>query len=720
MVVPIGHESEGAKRLPWVTFALLLALVAGFFASRGELGLVGGGSEVKLESALEVWLSHPYLVPDPALLAEAQRGTARDDYAERIEAGKIEAERVTVDAATRAEQQAELDYVTRLALRGTDSAPGPTHPFRSLGWVPNAPRLTAFLAHPLLHAGYAHLALVLFLIWLAGPALENAFGRSLFAGLCLACGFGAAAAYALAAPQSGAPLVGAWGMAAGLVGAFAVRFGANRVHVGNDSIAAPAWLALPVWLLASAVVHFALASADVETGESLAPNLAALGLGAALGFGVKLLRIEERRALRAREARGAVQLDPRIRRARDADARGSHDQAIAIATSVLRERPDDPDALLTIWNAQVGAGHESQGVTSAKRLIEVYARHGNLAPAARVFDELVRALPETRLETTVLLRIVPELVVQARRDAAIAALRCVVAPEARTLSVGQAVRAAELAAELDPRVALSAARFALERGAELAADKRERLAKLAADLEVKLGVAAALIATPAAPNDSLREAPHSSDLTPLVSTPVDSIESAPIAPPAPPLAAGEAFELESTSLVETAATVVFAEAAPSGVPPTLPAAPPLLARAGPSVVKLISAVPVELDPAGVVLRIDGGAPSLLAWERIQAVGVGLVAGIAPKPIVVVDLALNWAEAGEDVLEVLRMRSDSFRARSLVGGEGSALEALRALLAQLLARSGGVPLPDGGSAHGLPFREFPDPSSYERDVLLQAS
>jgi hypothetical protein len=156
------------------------------------------------------------------------------------------------------------------------------------------------------------------------------------------------------------------------------------------------------------------------------------------------------------------------------------------------------------------------------------------------------------------------------------------------------------------------------------------------------------------------------------------------------------------------------------VPPTLPAAPPLLARAGPSVVKLISAVPVDLDPAGVVLRIDGGAPSLLAWERIQAVGVGLVAGIAPKPIVVVDLALNWAEAGEDVLEVLRMRSDSFRARSLVGGEGSALEALRALLAQLLARSGGVPLPDGGSAHGLPFREFPDPSSYERDVLLQAS
>ncbi len=716
MILPISDEPESAKRLPWVSFALLLALVAGFFASRGELGFVGGGSEIKLENALEVWLSHPYLVPDPALLAEAGQGTARDDYAERIEAGRIEAGRATVDAATRAEQQAELDYVTRLALRGTDWTPGPTHPFRSFGWTPNAPSVTALLAHPFLHAGYAHLALALLLIWLAGPALEGAYGRALFAGLCLACGCAAAAAYALAAPEAGEPLVGAWGVAAGLIGAFAARFGRTRVGVGAGAFA-PAWLALPWWLLASALVHFALASPNVETGESLAPNLAALGLGASFALGVKLLRIEERRALRAREAREAIHLDPRIRRARDADARGSHDQAIAIATSVLRERPDDPDALHTIWTAQVAAGHEAQGVTSAKRLIEVYARHGMLAPAARVFDELVRALPDTRLETTVLLRIVPELVVQARRDAAIAALRCVVAPETRSLSVGQAVRAAELAAELDPRVALTAARSALGRGAELAEDKRERLAKLAAELELKLGITAAAAAA-APPSDSPRSDSPPGDWL----APADAAVTGPAASSAP---AEGLFELESTSLAETTPTVVFMappppEAPPSGVPPTIPAAPPLRDRSGPSAVKFTTAVPVELDPGGIRLRIDGAAPSLLTWEHIQAVAVGLIAGLAPKPIVVIDLALNWADGGDAVLEVLRLRSDSFRARALVGGEGSALEALRALLAQLLARSGAVPLPDGGSAHGLPFREFPDPSSYERDVLLQAS
>jgi membrane associated rhomboid family serine protease len=721
MILPVSHEPESAKRLPWVTFALLLALVGGFVASRGELGFVGGGSEVKLESALEVWLSHPYLVPDPALLAEAEKGTALDDYTQRIADGRAEAEQAQVDPATRAEQQTELDYVTRLALRGTDSAPGPTHPFRSLGWVPSAPGVTALFAHPFLHAGFGHLALALVLIWLAAPALENAFGRSLLACLSLAGALAGAGAYALAAPTSSAPLVGAWDLAAGLIGAFAVRFWGREIRLGAEALVVPAWLAPLAWLGASAGMHFALANANVETGESLAPNLAALGCGAALAFGVKLLRVEERRALRAREAREAEHLDPRVRRARDAHARGSHDQAISLATAVLRERPDDADALQTIWNAHVAAGHETQGVASAKRLIEVYARHGSLAPAARVWDELVRALPDSRLETTVLLRIVPELVVQARRDSAIAALRCVVAPENRALSVGQAVRAAELAAELDPACALRATRFALERSAELADDRRERLDKLARELEVKLGgaPAAPLASPPSPPSDSLSRAAAANDSTLVDSLVADSPADAPLALPAE-----EAFEIEATRHAESAPTIALTGSAPPApapfVPPTLPSAPPPRPRAEPSSVKVTAAVPLELAPEGVRLRIDGGAPSLLAWERIQAVGVGLVAGVAPKPIVVIDLALNWADGGDGALEVLRLRSDSFRARSIVGGEGSALEALRALLAQLLARSGGVPLPDGGSAHGLPFREFPDPSSYERDVLLQSA
>jgi hypothetical protein len=166
------------------------------------------------------------------------------------------------------------------------------------------------------------------------------------------------------------------------------------------------------------------------------------------------------------------------------------------------------------------------------------------------------------------------------------------------------------------------------------------------------------------------------------------------APPAP---------LIATPLAENYATVIFA-------------APPA-SRSDCATVKITPAQPVALDVAGLRVRLEGGAPSLIEWTHIQAVGVGLVSGLGPSPLVVIDLALNWADAPEGGLEVMRLRSDGFRARQLVTGTENPLDALRALLAELLARSGAVPLPDAAGAHGLPFREYASPETYQSEVLL---
>ncbi|HTO07507.1 MAG TPA: rhomboid family intramembrane serine protease [Myxococcota bacterium] len=661
MLEPKSDEAARGERLPWVTAALAALLLAGFVGARGWVGLTGDSTPVELDSAFELWLNHPYLALDPQLLAELKRRPDGDSYAERM--ARARAEAGSAPEAARAESQAELDLVTALALRGTDAAPGPNHPFRRLGWVPASPQLFALGTYWTLHAGSAHLLGVLLLLWLAGPALERAFGRGGFAALCLLGVLAAALAYLVSSGGARAPLVGAAGIAAALAGACGVRNGRDTVRIAGLGVGVPGWAAPALWVAVSGLFHFALAGDAVALGESLVPSLASLAAGAGFAAAARSLRLEERRAARRAEARAAAQLDPRTRRAQAALDRGSHDQAISLATELLRERPDDAGALAVVWSAHQASGRETQGLPAAKRLLEIYARHGALAPAARVWDELVRAAPEARAETTVLLRIVPELVVQARREAAIAALRCVVTPDGRApLSVGQAVRAAELAAELDTASALAAARVALA-STELADEKRERLAKLVQEFERKL-------------------------------------ETAPPAEPPPP---PEPVRVE-LALDDNQRTVVYTP------PPE---------NTGPSAVKVTLAVPLELDPDGVRMRVDGAEPSLLTWERIQAVGVGLVSGLGAKPVVVIDLALNWADCRGGALEVLRLRSDSFRARALIGGDGSALEALRALLAQLLARSGAVPLPDAGAARGLPFREFPDPSCYERDVLLHA-
>jgi membrane associated rhomboid family serine protease len=660
----VERNSDGparGERLPWATAALAAALLAGFVAARGLVGLTGDSQPVELDSALQLWLEHPALQLDPQLLAELQRRADGDAAAERIAQARASA--TPVPEAARAESQAELDLVTALALRGTDAAPGPQHPFRRFGWVPAAPRPIALLSYWTLHAGFVHLFAVLFVLALAGPALEVAYGRALFAALCLAGAVASAGAQLVASSGSPVPLVGAAGMAAALAGAFALRHGREATPVFGLGLTLPGWSAAAAWIAAGGLLHFAVAGDAVALGESLAPSLGSLATGAGFASAVRMLRLEERRAAQRAAARAEALLDPRLRRAQAVLARGSYDQAVALATELLRERPDDPDALALVWGARKAAGREADGLPVGKRLLEVYARHGALGSAARIWDELVSAAPDIHAETTVLLRIVPELVVQARREAAIHALRQVVTPEGRTpLTVGQAVRAAELAAELDPASALAAARAALA-SPDVADEKRERLEQLAAELEGR--VAAAPRAEPAPPPEPVR------------------------------------IEL---ALDDNMATQLY-----SGPPE----------HAGPSAVKVTPAVPLELDPDGVRMRVDGAEASVLSWDRIQAVGVGLVSGLGPKPVVVIDLALNWVDCGGGALEVLRLRSDSFRARTLIGGDGSALEALRALLAQLLARSGAVPLPEAGSARGLPFREFPDPSSYERDVLLHA-
>ena len=79
--------------------------------------------------------------------------------------------------------------------------------------------------------------------------------------------------------------------------------------------------------------------------------------------------------------------------------------------------------------------------------------------------------------------------------------------------------------------------------------------------------------------------------------------------------------------------------------------------------------------------------------------------------------LKSSAATRDVhIPVVNIRSDGFDPRSIVPDEGSALESLRAMLDQLLSRSGATPLPDRSGALGDPFATFENIESYNRSVL----
>ncbi len=88
-----------------------------------------------------------------------------------------------------------------------------------------------------IHGGWLHLIFNMLYLWIFGNNVEDALGRARFLGFYLACGLVATAAQVLTDTGSTAPMIGASGAVAGVLGAYLVLYprarGAQRVHAGR-------------------------------------------------------------------------------------------------------------------------------------------------------------------------------------------------------------------------------------------------------------------------------------------------------------------------------------------------------------------------------------------------------------------------------------------------------------------------------------------------------
>jgi len=100
---------------------------------------------------------------------------------------------------------------------------------------------------------------------------------------------------------------------------------------------------------------------------------------------------------------------------------------------------------------------------------------------------------------------------------------------------------------------------------------------------------------------------------------------------------------------------------------------------------------------------------------VQVIAVCGIARAAQKPVVLVDLLLDSPWGDRPKLRVIRMTSDTFDPRLLVGGDDG-MTAFQIWLDRLLETSDAVPLPDPDSARGKPFQSFSTIDAYEKEVL----
>ena len=106
-----------------------------------------------------------------------------------------------------------------------------------------------------MHGGWLHLAGNMLYLWIFGNNVEDSMGHFRFIIFYLLCGFAAASAQVLSAPESTVPMIGASGAVSGVLGAYLILHPFARVHtlviliIFIQIVELPAILVLSVWFL---------------------------------------------------------------------------------------------------------------------------------------------------------------------------------------------------------------------------------------------------------------------------------------------------------------------------------------------------------------------------------------------------------------------------------------------------------------------------------------
>jgi membrane associated rhomboid family serine protease len=434
VIIPIGHEDATVRRVPWVTLGLVLACFAVHLTTR-----LGSDAERRLEdsygAAVRYAVEHPYLEVDPALVsadALAEVGQAN------VVTGDPEAEQARLD---------ELTAVWRADLRH--------HPLWRGGLVPAHPRLAALLTHMFLHAGWLHLIGNMLFLYLAGPFLEDAWGGKLYAGFYLAAGVFAGGVYALLQRHLDAPLVGASGAVAGVLGAFLLLRGRTRIRFAVifgfvGTFTAPAWIMLPLWFVGELLDALA---GDVAAagGSGVAYWAHVWGFVFGLAFAVAMQRRRPVAADPAIAARAlASRSDPRLAEARKLLDRGLYPRAWTLLAEAAQRPNPDPAALSTFWALAVHLGREDEALPAARELLRKRMRDGEWEEGVDLLQQLAPRLVGDPDLPALQLRAAEGVLADEPATAArlLAAARGSGSPEARELPPGLQAKAARIAARL--------------------------------------------------------------------------------------------------------------------------------------------------------------------------------------------------------------------------------------------------------------------------------
>jgi membrane associated rhomboid family serine protease len=387
LLLPIGQENDTVRRTPWISFALIAANVLVFALATISFDQRAHVADVRqrFQDAAEYLYERPYLDAPENL---TRLTTSRfDENVAQLRKGVDPRRLPSVDQ--RAREQAELQ---ELADRISEALR--RFPSYHLGFIPAVKHPTTVLTYMFMHAGWMHLLGNMLFLFLTGPLIEDLYGRALFGTMYLASGIEAALVFAMHAGASTSPLVGASGAIAGVMGAFLIRLGKERIRFLFIPIVLMPWHTFKIWLPAYVVLPLWLGqqfwyahSSDQGSGVAWWAHIGGFVFGALVAGLVRLTRIEERYISAGIEREISLVQHPGLERAIDARAAGDLAAAKREIRAVLTAEPQNVDAWTEAYEIAIASGNEAEAGTQAQRLLELHLRKGEKDLARHLIED---------------------------------------------------------------------------------------------------------------------------------------------------------------------------------------------------------------------------------------------------------------------------------------------------------------------------------------------
>ena len=382
LLIPIGHDRQVTKRLPVITLSLIAFNILVFVFTE----TVGSQQNVRKSLALKSLLEFSIAHPEVSLSASAKDRLARvaevevegiQSYIEQekliklVEGKPSESELIVLDDKT--VLASESQRLSAAFVAAFDDFYGYKY-----GFVPayHKGSVLNYFSCMFLHGGFLHILGNMLFLFLAGIAMEDAWGRAFYTLFYLAAGVAATATHAFTSPESKIYLVGASGAIAGLMGAFLVRYFKARIKFfyfvifKAGTFKAPAYVMLPLWIALELKDTFTTSAGD-SGGVAFWAHVGGFFFGVVVGAIVHYSGIGKRLAPTNVKRASSFGTGNAIHEAVAHMEEGEPDEAIRKLKQRLEAVPNDEKACLALAKIYGEIGHRQPEIATYVRLIRL-------------------------------------------------------------------------------------------------------------------------------------------------------------------------------------------------------------------------------------------------------------------------------------------------------------------------------------------------------------